>query len=149
MMSQIERLIALRGVALFAATPESSLIEIADVLVEEEYTAGTLIFRKGDYGTSMYLIVHGHVRVHDGDHTLNNLGPRDVFGEMAVLDPAPRIASITAIDDVTLLQLDSELLFDLLDRRAEIGRGLIRGLIGHLRARAQDIAVIHRQLDVR
>lgn len=147
MLSRLERLIVLRGATIFAATPESSLAEIAEVLVEEEYPAGALVFRKGGSGSCMYLIVGGRVRVHDGEHTLNFLGPRDVFGEMGVLDPAPRVASVTVEEDALLLRLDAELLFDLLDRRPEIGRAVIRGLIGYLRARVQDIAEIRHQLD--
>lgn len=139
MLSRIERLIALKGADLFASTPEEALIEIADLLVEEEYAQGDAIFHKGDPGTSMYLIVAGSVLVHDGQHTLNHLGPRDVFGEMAVLDPAPRAASVTALDDLLLLRLDYDLLADLLAYRVEVARGLLRVLNGHLRARLNDI----------
>jgi CRP-like cAMP-binding protein len=146
MLSRIERLIALKGADLFASTPEESLVEIADLLIEEEYAEGALIFSKGDPGTSMYLIIEGAVRVHDGQHSLNQLGPRDVFGEMAVLDPAPRVASVTALSDLLLLRLDHDLLSDLVRLRPEIGRGLIRVLTGHLRARVQDINQARAQL---
>jgi CRP-like cAMP-binding protein len=147
MLSKIERLIALKGADLFAATPEESLAEIADLLIEEDYPAGALIFRQGDLGSSLYLIVEGAVRVHDGQHTLNQLGGRDVFGEMAVLDPAPRVASVTALSDLLLLRLESDVLFDLLQRRPEIGRSLIRKLIGYVSARVQDIHTIRDQDD--
>ncbi len=147
MLSAVERLIALKGAELFATTPEESLIEIADLLVEEEYPERAVIFQKGDPGTSMYLIVEGGVQVHDGQHNLNQLGPRDIFGEMAVLDPAPRAASVTALSDLLLLRLDHELLADLLKHRPEVGRGLIRVLTGYLRARIQDINLAQAQLD--
>lgn len=147
MLSQLERLFILKGTALFATTPEQSLADVAALLDEEEHPAGTVIYAKGDLGNSMHLIVSGRVRVHDGDHTLNFLGPRELFGEMALLDPAPRVASVSAVEDLVLLRLDSELLFDLLDRRPEIGRSMLRALIGHLRARMQDIAAARLQLD--
>lgn len=147
MLSHIERLIVLKGADLFAATPEEALAEIAELLVEEEYASGATIFNKNDPGTCMYLIVEGTVRVYDGQHTLNQLGPRAVFGEMAVLDPSLRVASVTALSDVLLVRLDSDLLFDLLDRRPEIGRGLIRVLIGYLRARVQDVREARAELD--
>lgn len=148
MLSQLERLIILKGAELFAATPEASLAEIADLLEEEEYAAGAVIFHKGDPGNSMHLIVSGRVRVYDGDHTLNFLGPRELFGEMAVFDPAPRVASVSAEEGVVLLRLEADLFFDLLDRRPEIGRGLLRVLINHLRNRVQDIADARLQLDM-
>ncbi len=146
MLSQIERLIALKGTDFFGATPEDSLAAIADLLVEEEYAAGAPVVHKGDFGTSMYVIVDGAVRVHDGEHTLNELGARAVFGEMAAIDPAPRVASVTAIDDLLLLRLDSELLFELLHQRPEVGRSVIRVIIGHVHARVQDIRDVRARL---
>lgn len=147
MLSTFERIIILKGADLFAAVPDELLAEVAGLLVEEEHADGTTIFLKGDPGASMYLIVEGRVRIHDGPHTLNELGSRGVFGEMAVLDPAPRVASATAVGDLLLLRLESELLLDLLDRRPEIGRGLIRVMIGQLRARVQDISAARAMLD--
>lgn len=147
MHSTIERVIILKGADLFAAVPDALLAEVASLLVEEEHAGGATIFHKGDPGASMYLIIEGRVRIHDGPHTLNELGSRAVFGEMAVLDPAPRVASATAEGDVVLMRLESELLLDLLDRRPEIGRGLMRVLIDQLRARVQDIGAARAELD--
>lgn len=147
MLSTIERVIILKGAELFAAVPDALLAEVAALTEEEEHADGAVIVRKGDPGSSMYLIVEGRVRIHDGPHTLTELGSRAVFGEMAVLDPAPRAASATAMGDVLLLRLESELLLDLLDRRPAIGRGLLRVLIGQLRARVQDIDVVRARLD--
>lgn len=147
MLSKIERLIVLKSADLFSAVPDSLLAEVSDLLVEEEHPDGAQIFAKGDAGTSMFLIVEGRVRIHDGPHTLTELGSRAVFGEMAVLDPAPRVAAAAAQGDVLLLRLESELLLDLLERRPEIGRGLMRVLIGQLRARVEDIRAVRGQLD--
>jgi CRP-like cAMP-binding protein len=146
MLSQIERLIVLKGADIFASTPDDLLAEIADLLLEESYADGATVFEKGDAGTSMYLIVEGRVRVHDGPHTLNQLGPRDVFGEMALLDPAPRAASVTAIEGLLLLRLESDLFFELLDRRPQIARGLIRVLSRYIRARVRDLDAARTQL---
>jgi hypothetical protein len=87
MLSQIEKLLILKTVGIFLETPDDVLADVAGLLYEIEVPAGTAIFEKGDTGTSMYIIVDGEVRVHDGIHTLNHLHARDVFGEMALLDP--------------------------------------------------------------
>jgi len=139
MLSTIEKVIILSTVDLFTVTPEDVLAEVADLLVEMHVPLGTPIFAKDDPGDSMYIIVSGEVRVHDGNHTLNHLGERMIFGEMALLDAAPRVASVTAIDDTLLLRLDQEPFFELMDERIEIARGIIRVLTGHLRNRVRDL----------
>jgi CRP-like cAMP-binding protein len=94
----------------------------------------------------MYIIVSGKVKAHDGDHILNTLQDGDVFGEMAMLDPEPRVASITAVDDTHLLRLDQEPFYELMEDRIEIARGVIHVLSGHLRNRVRDVAELKEQL---
>jgi CRP-like cAMP-binding protein len=82
----------------------------------------------------MYIIVTGSVRVHDEERLLNELGERDIVGEMAVLDSTPRSASVTAMEETTLLRLDQDALYELMADRIEVVRGIIRVLCEHLRA---------------
>lgn len=145
--STIEKVIILGTVDIFAATAEEILAEMADLLVEVDVPAGTQIFAKDDPGDSMYIIVSGRVRVHDGEQTLNELGERTVFGEMALLDATTRLASVTTIEDTLLLRLDQESFYELMDDRIEIARGVIRVLIGHLRNRLSDLADARRHAD--
>jgi len=146
MLSRIERVLILKTVALFGETPDEVLADIAGLLHETEVLAGTPIFSKGEAGTSMYVIVEGEVRVHDGDHTLNHLQTRDVFGEMALLDPEPRVASVTAVRDTWLLRLDQEPFYELMDERHEVARGVIRVITRHLRARVRDLGEVRARL---
>ena len=67
--------------------------------------------REGDPGDTAYMIVSGKVRAFrtkaDGEQeTLLNMGPGDVFGEMALLLSEPRAASVEALEKVTVLVLD-------------------------------------------
>ncbi len=140
MLSTIEMVTTLKTIGVFSGTPDEILAEIASLLEEIELAAEETIFEKGHLGDCMYIIVSGEVRVHDGERTLNHLGERDVFGEMAVLDPEPRMASVTTVENTKLLRLDQESFYKLMDQRIEIVRGIIRVLSGHLRARVQDLA---------
>ena len=88
----------------------------------------------------MYLVYEGEVRVHDGEHTLNHLADGDVFGEMALLDSEPRMASVTAVQDTLLLRLAQEPFFELMEDRPEVARGIIRVLSRRLRARVRELA---------
>jgi CRP-like cAMP-binding protein len=145
-LSIIEKVLILKRVGIFARTPDEILADVAPALEELTIPAGHTIVAKGDVGTSMYIIVSGRVRVHDGAHTLNELGERDVFGEMAVLDAAPRVASVTAIEETRLFRLEQGPLFDLMADRGEVARGIIAVLLGHLRARVRDVTQLQARL---
>ena len=142
MLSTIEKVIILKDVDLFAGTPDDLLAEVAGLLAEVECVPGQAIFAKGDAGDSLYLIVSGEVRIHDGDYTINLLGETEVFGEMALLDPEPRMASATAASDALLLRLDQEPFFELMDTRSEVARGIIRVLSARLRQRVSEVATL-------
>ena len=142
MLTTIEKVIILKDVDLFAATPDELLAEVAELLTEVELAAGEALFGKGDAGDSLYVIVSGQVRIHDGDYTLNVLGEPEVFGEMALLEPEPRMASVTAETDALLLRLDGEPFFELIDTRSEVARGIIRVLSRRLRQRVQEVAAL-------
>ena len=134
-----EKLIGLRSVSLFAETPDEVIGEIAAILEEIHFKSGVVIINQGEYGDSMYMIVSGRVRIHFGERTLDQLGPGHVFGEMAALDPEPRSASVTALEDTFLYRLDGTRFYALLGNRMEIARGIIHILCEHLRARVQDL----------
>jgi CRP-like cAMP-binding protein len=142
----MERVIILKSVGIFAQTPDEVLADVASILGEMHLPAGTRIFEKGDPGTSMYIIVCGRVRVHDGEHTISELEDRDVFGEMALLDPEPRVASISTLEDTELLSLDQEPFNALMAGRVEVARGVIGVLTGRLRENLRDIADLRRRV---
>lgn len=142
MLSTIERVIILKDVDLFASTPDELLAEVAELLEEVTLAPDETVFAKGDSGDSLYIVVSGEVRVHDGDFTINILGESQVFGEMALLDPEPRMASVTAVTDTLLLRLDQEPFYELIDTRSEVARGIIRVLSDRLRRRVQEVATL-------
>lgn len=146
MLSTIEKVIILKTVSIFAETSDDILAEVAAIATETDTSAGENIFEKGDSGDSMYMIASGRVRVHDGNRSLNDLVAGNVFGEMAVLDPEPRSASVTAIEDTQLLRLDQHALYELIDDRPEVARGLLQVLSQHLRNRMRDLAELRDQL---
>ena len=61
--------------------------------------AGPGRLRERCAGDSMYIVVDGRVRVYDGARTIIELGPREIFGELALLDPEPRLASVAAEEE--------------------------------------------------
>ncbi len=134
MLSPLEKVLVLRSAELFKGTPDDILVEVAGLLEEVHVGTGEMVFAKGDKGESMYLIVGGEVRVHDGPYTINYLHHGDIFGEMALLDSEPRMASITATTETQLLRLDQDPFYELLEDRPEVARGVIHVLSIRLRA---------------
>jgi CRP-like cAMP-binding protein len=146
MLSNVEKVLILKSVAMFSHTPDNVLADVADLLEELDVAENETIFEKGDTGDSMYVILDGKVRVHDGERLLNYLGERDVFGEMALLDPEPRLASVTALEATRLFRLDQAPFFELMEERPEVATGIIRVLTGRLRDRVRDIAQLNERI---
>ena len=67
---------------------------------------GNIVFREGDPGTEMYGIVEGEIELRTPSRVIATLGPDDVFGEMAVVDSSPRMATATATTDTVLAVID-------------------------------------------
>jgi uncharacterized protein len=135
-----ERAAILRAASLFAETPVDVLLNVAALLEPLQVPAGETIFDKGEAGDSMYVIVEGRVRVHEGELTLNHLGPCDVFGEMALLDTEARVASVVTVEDTYLLRLDQVPFQQLMASHTAVALGVIRVLNRRLRDRVRDMA---------
>jgi CRP-like cAMP-binding protein len=134
MIPTLERVLFLKSVDLFSGLSGEELAPVAAIAIEEQREAGEDILREGELADSLYLLVEGRVRIHRGGQTLAVLHEREAFGEMAILDPAPRSATVTAETDVTLLKL-SELEFrELLEEKHQLALGIIQVLTRRLRA---------------
>jgi HEAT repeat protein len=134
MLTIVERVLALKRVDVFAGTPDETLAAVAELLEEVRLDGDEAVFGEGDRGDCLYIVVDGDVRIHRGQLTISHLGEGDVFGEMALLDAEPRMASATAVVDTLLLRLAQEPFFELMDDRPEVARGIIRVLSQRLRA---------------
>lgn len=133
MLLTIEKVSILKGVSIFEGIPDDMLAQLAGLLEPEQAQAGETIIQRGELGSEMYIIVAGRLRVHVGDETLAELGERDIFGEMSLLDPGPRSASVTAMGDTYLLKLDRDVLVELMQEHIEVSQAIIRVLTNRLR----------------
>ena len=133
MISTVEKVLFLKSIDLFHALPSEELAQIAEIAEEVPFGSGDPVFTEGETGDALYLVVEGAVRVHRGDKQLAQLGERDVFGEMAVLDSEPRSASVTVIDDAVLLKIGRDDFRDILGERPEIAMGVMKVLTYRLR----------------
>ncbi len=130
-----EKMLALKKASIFGETPDEALLQVAPLLEERLAGPGETVIAKGDLGDCMYILVDGEMRIHDGERTLNVLGPGAVFGEIVVLDAEPRTASVTAQGEALLLRLSQETFYEAMDAYPRVARGIIRALTHNLRAR--------------
>ena len=110
----------LKNVAIFKDLDDNEIAEIAEVCREEKYVSGEYIFREGENGNRLYLIVEGDVRISrdvpgSGEEALAVLKPGALFGEMAVFDRSERSTHAISNGGTTVLTItrpDFEMLLD-------------------------------------
>ena len=132
MLLAVERVVALRKVELFSNTPGRVLAGLAHVLEEVEFAAGEELMAAGTVEDWLFVVVDGEVEVVRDDRWIR-LGPGSVVGEMGLLDPQPRSATIVALTPVQALRLRREVFDEALRFSPEIARGVIVELVRRLR----------------
>src|SRR3954471_22318647 len=110
----------LRNVAIFKDLDDDELAEVAEKCKEEKFNSAEYIFREGEAGNRLYLIVEGEVRISrdvpgSGEEALAVLKPGALFGEMSVFDRSER--STDAISNggtktLTIARPDFEMVLD-------------------------------------
>jgi CRP-like cAMP-binding protein len=133
----------LRGVAIFKDLDEGELARVAEVCREQVFQPGEVIFREGEAGNRLYLIVEGDVRVSrvvpgSGEEALAVLKAGALFGEMSVFDRSERSTDAIAnggASCLTISRSDFELLLDFNRELAyKVLWSCVRLLSGRLRA---------------
>ena len=102
----VERLNLLRGNPIFAPLPESTLEQLADSLEPVRVPAGQEVVRQGEGGDRFYLVEEGTLDVAVDGGRVQELGPGESFGEIALLRDVPRTATVTARTDAVLYALE-------------------------------------------
>jgi CRP-like cAMP-binding protein len=127
-------------------------MSVDDQLAEkysQEFPAGAVLFRAGDDGHEMYVIQSGRVRISvfsgEMEKVLDELGPGEFFGEMAVLNERPRTATATVLENSQLLVIEQEKLEILLRANSEVAIRLIRRLAKRLERTDHSVTILlHR-----
>jgi CRP-like cAMP-binding protein len=171
-----EHVAALKGMALCHALTGAELDAIAAIVEAREIAAGGELFREGDPGDGLYLIVAGEVNVikrsGGGEHSLAQLGVGGVLGEMSLVTSEARSATGRALVDTHVLYLPAAhfralleagalaahkivaAIAEVLARRLATMNGVVLGLTGsgtgsaRSALKTQDLAALHRTMQV-
>jgi len=120
-------------VPIFAHCTAEEIAAITEVAQEGFFQPGQIIVTQGTPGQAFYLIVAGRVEILRDGKSLGAFGPGDFFGEMSLLDQAPRSATIRALDATQCLMLSSWDFKSLLERHPSIAIKLLEVLSRRLR----------------
>ena len=128
-MAQIEMMVFLQGVDLFAHCNAEEVLRLAAIATEHGYEKGEVIFRCNDPADSLYCVVEGKVRLDAGEESGALIGPNGRFGVLDILSGRTRLGDATAVTDTRVLIIEAEDFFDLLSNNIEIVRALFRTVI--------------------
>ncbi len=96
----------LQRVPLFSDVPEDALKKIAPFTQVDEFASGVTFIREGGYANDFFVIEEGTAKVERDGEEIASVGPGDVVGEGALLEKAPRSASVTATDTVRVIKIE-------------------------------------------
>ena len=138
-MSSGDVLESLRAIPLFSSLDDADLEEIASHLIERRFPRNTTIVEEGLTGDYMYVIREGRVKVtklsEDGrEKILELLDAGSFVGEMAILERAPRSASVKTLTAVRLLALSRADFLNELRRKPDVAMAVIEELCRRLRS---------------
>jgi CRP-like cAMP-binding protein len=99
----------------------------------ERHDAGEVIFSQGDAGETFYIVREGSVILSADGRTLEELGPGGIFGELALVDHAPRSATATAGTDCELVPVDERYFQFLVGQTPFFAQTVMRAMAARLR----------------
>lgn len=131
--SKDRKIEVLRNVPLFSACSKQELARIASLTDHLEVKAGTVLTKEGDPGGEAFVIASGKAEATLRGDKLGVLGPGAVVGEMALLDRAPRSATVKAVDDLNVLVLDPRSFAAMIDETPTVARKIMQALAQRVR----------------
>jgi CRP-like cAMP-binding protein len=139
------RLTRLRTLSLFVELTAAELAVVDSLLHERDYLSGEVVFDQEEEGQAIYIILDGEVAIrrHDGEQVeeIARLGAGNFFGELALLDSAPRMAEARAATACKLAVFFRDDFLGLLDTHGRIASKITRQLARHIGRRLRELAI--------
>ena len=128
----------LKKINWFEGLPDDMLAALAQKVRKCTLNKDEILFRKGDVGDSLFVILSGLVKIFTQNEqgaavSLNQVGTGEIIGEMALLDYEPRSASVVALEKTIALELKREDFMEILKGQPDLALALIRNLSSRLR----------------
>ncbi|NOY90194.1 MAG: Stp1/IreP family PP2C-type Ser/Thr phosphatase [Deltaproteobacteria bacterium] len=144
------KLEVLHKMPLFRFLTYQELVRVLNITDVRAYAMGATVVEEGDMGDEMFIVLTGAVKVHSGDAEIARLEPGQHLGEMALIDRAPRSASVSAVEATKLLSIRRRDFFDLIRKHHDIAVKLLWSFLGELstrlRSTSRDLGDAREQL---
>jgi len=138
-LSAIDRILLLKDVPIFSKLDPVDLERIAEVAEEQVFSDSSLLCREGEQGSTMFIIANGAVdvvkRSGDKETVLATRSAGEFVGEMAILESAPRSATLKAHGDVRVLVIDGDAFNTILHDRPEVAISVLK----HMSTRVREL----------
>jgi CRP/FNR family transcriptional regulator, cyclic AMP receptor protein len=137
-MAQEENKAFLRRVPLFHSLNEAQLDLLATGSLRRNYPRGRTIVAEGEPSQSLYILLSGRAKVQRSDSEgkeviLAVIGPGEFFGEMSLIDDAPRSASVITLESSDFMAINKDSFKAMLLQNNDICMQIMRGLVRRLR----------------
>jgi CRP/FNR family cyclic AMP-dependent transcriptional regulator len=128
----------LRRVSLLADLSDAQIDLLANGSVRRSFPKGRTIVTEGEPSQSLYILLSGRAKVQRSDTDgkeviLAVLGPGECFGEMSLIDDAPRSASVITLESCEFMAINKDSFKALLTQNADVAMRIMRGLVKRLR----------------
>jgi CRP-like cAMP-binding protein len=122
----------------FGELSNDALAAVAAQATVRTFAKDEVMIHKGDAADSFFVILSGHLKIvttdAKGDEIIiNKVEPGETVGEMSLIDQRPRSAGVIALEEVKALELNRDVFFDLLTKRADVSLGILQGYSNRLR----------------
>ncbi len=137
-MAQDENKAFLKRVPLFSGLTDSQIERLAAGSVRRNFPKGRTIVAEGEPSQSLYVLLSGRAKVQRSDTEgkeviLAVLGPGECFGEMSLIDDAPRSASVITLESSDFMSINKDSFKSMLFQSPEICMRIMKGLVKRLR----------------
>jgi CRP/FNR family cyclic AMP-dependent transcriptional regulator len=137
-MAHEENKAFLRRVPLFSSLTEMQLDNVAAGSARRSYPKGRTIVAEGEASQSMYILLAGRAKVQRSDSEgkeviLAVIGSGEFFGEMSLIDDAPRSASVITLEPCEFMAITKDAFKGVLMQSPETSMAVMRGLVRRLR----------------
>ena len=134
----------LRSVPLFSSLPGDQLLLLASLLSRKPYPRNSTVVAAGDPADALYIVISGRLKVVMSDNErreaiLASLNRGDFFGEIGLIDQAPRSASVVTLESCELLTMTRTDFMKGLQKNFNLAMNVIGGLVKRLREADQKI----------
>jgi serine/threonine protein phosphatase PrpC/CRP-like cAMP-binding protein len=122
---------------LFQRLSEREILRVMQVAEVIAYQPGQVVVREGDKGDELFIVLTGRTQIARGDTVLNEAGPGEHFGEMALIRAMPRTATVSAVEPTEIIGIRRADFFEILRKEHELAVKLLWQFLGVLADRLE------------